>query len=95
MSRPRQTIITYDADGEVAAIDHRIVRVGTKDFGDGPQPAEEESQDQLGTNLISAATITAAKAFLDAFEVDIAAERQRVADRAAAAAAAAAVRAGQ
>ena len=95
MSRPRQTIITYDADGNVDAIDHRIVMTGTVDYGDGAEPIEKESQDVIGRNLIGAATRTAAQAFLDAFEVDIATERQRVADQAAAAAARAAARAGQ
>ena len=80
MSRPIRTTITYDSDGEVAAIDHRVIRLGTQDFGNGPEEATKESSDSMAQNLISTATVTAVKALIDAFEVDIAAERKRVAE---------------
>ncbi len=103
MSQPTRTTITYGAEGKVAGIEHQTVRSGTADYGDGPEPAEpKRSNDQLPAVHISTATKTAAKKFLDAFEIDIAAERQRIADhlkaeadRAAASAAEAAVRAAE
>ena len=100
MARNVRTTITYDQDGEVSAVDHQLARVAQADFGDGLEDVEREARDSLGRNLLSPATITAAQAFIDAFEVDAAAERQRAAaasqaaaDRAATAAARAAARA--
>ena len=100
MARNVRTTISYDQDGEVSAIDHQLARVAQADFGDGLEDVEREARDSLGRNLLSPATITAAQAFIDAFEVDVAAERQRAAaasqaaaDRAATAAARAAARA--
>jgi len=86
MSRPIRTTITYDDKGKVSAIDHQVMRSGTADFGDGPEPAERERRDQVASNLISPATVTAVKKLIDAFEIDISAERQRIATRAQAAA---------
>ena len=80
MSKPRHTTINYDEQGNVAGIEHRVMRVGTADFGDGAEPAEKQSIDQLPNSRISAATKTAIKKFLDTFAVDVAAERQRIAD---------------
>ena len=80
MSQPRRTTITYDAEGKVAGIEHQSVREGTADYGQGAEPVEKISTDQLPGSRITAATKTAALVFLDAFEVDIAAERQRIAD---------------
>ena len=98
MPRPLRTTIIYDADGELVAINHRVMQLGTADFGDGPEEATKESGDSMARNLISPATVTAVKQLIDAFEVDISAERKRVAefkqaeaDRAAADAAAAAL----
>lgn len=82
MPRPIRTTINYDPQGKVSAIDHQVMRSGTADFGDGPKPAEEERRDQMASNLISAATVTAVKKLIDAFEVDISKERQRVATHA-------------
>ncbi len=102
MSQPRRTTITYDAEGKVAGIEHIAVRIGTEDFGAGPEPAERPINDNLPNQRISTATKTTVKKFLDAFEVDVAAERQRIADhlkaeadRAAAEAAEAAARAAE
>jgi len=80
MSRPRRTTITYDEQGKVAGIEHIAVRVGTEDFGAGPEPAERPINDNLPSQRISTATKTTVATFLDAFEVDVAAERQRIAD---------------
>ncbi len=100
MSRPIRTTIAYDGDGQVASIDHRTVRVGTVDYGDGPEEVKKEMVGALARNLISAATVTALKKFVAAFETDVVAERKRVAavrreeaDRAAKAATEAAARA--
>ena len=79
MSRPRQTIITYGPDGKVATVEHRVVLIGTENFGEGPKPVERDHRDSVAGNQISPTTITAAKALLDAFEIDLAAERQRIA----------------
>ncbi|KKL69656.1 hypothetical protein LCGC14_2112750 [marine sediment metagenome] len=79
MSRPQQTIITYDAVGEVTTVEHRVVLTGTVNFGDGPKSVEEDRRDAVRGDQISSATVVAAKDLLDAFEVDLAAERQRVA----------------
>lgn len=80
MSQPRRTTITYDERGNVAGIEHRVMRVSTADFGDGAEPVEKQSIDQLPNSRISTATKTAIKKFLGAFEADVVAERQRVAD---------------
>ena len=100
MARNVRTTISYDQDGEVSAIDHQLARVAQADFGDGLEDVEREARDSLGRNLLSPETITAAQAFIDAFEVDAAADRQRAAaasqaaaDRAATAAVRAAARA--
>ena len=69
MSKPRHTTINYDEHGNVAGIEHRVMRVGTADFGDGAEAVEKQSIDQLPNSRISAATKTAIKKFLDAFEV--------------------------
>lgn len=82
MSRLQQTVITYDADGEVAAINHKVVQPGTVNFGDGPQPTEREKTDHLHQGVISSATRAVIVALVDALEIDIAAERQRIADAA-------------
>ena len=79
MSRPQQTVITYDPDGQVSTIEHRTVLTGTVNFGEGPRPVEEPRRDAVHGDQISASTVVAAKALLDAFETDLAAERQRVA----------------
>ncbi len=79
MSQPRRTTITYDAEGNVAGIEHIAVRIGTEDFGAGPEPAERPINDNLSNPRIGAATKAAVADFLNALEVDMAADRQRIA----------------
>ncbi len=79
MSRPTRTTITYDAEGKVAGVSYQSVRQSTADFGDGAEPVEKVAQDQLPISALGAATKAAAQALLDAFEDDLAAERQRIA----------------
>ena len=77
MARNVRTTITYDQNGDLSAIDHQLARVAQADFGDGLEDVEREVRDSMVLNLISSATITAAQALLDAFQVDAAAEPQR------------------
>jgi len=81
MSRPRRTTSTDAAEGKVAGIEHIEVRMGTATYGDDtPEPVEKASNDNLPKQRISVETKTAIMNFLDAFKVDVVAERQRIAD---------------
>ena len=82
MSRPIMTIISYDQDGKMMTIEHQVMKVGTVDFGDGEKPIEEMRQETIAGDLISVATETVVKELIDAFEIDVATERQRIATEA-------------